>query len=211
QDPARTVTIKFICGCGKHLKARDEMAARRSLCPRCSSPVGVPSLNSGQMAGSAPLTPLERLRLARNRKPLPVEVPSSQPEGPPPAVTQTTEARVPRPVDGQGPARSSSPRGAGEGIWRRCLLSPFRAWSLWLPLALVLTLLSVLLAATVAWIEPDLLALPDGSPLGISHLVSLLLLLTVVALVWSFLEGVLALAMAGEGPAGLTPRSLWRT
>src|SRR5438105_5600907 len=36
--------IKFVCGCGKRLRARDEMAARRSLCPRCGAPVGIPSL-----------------------------------------------------------------------------------------------------------------------------------------------------------------------
>ncbi|HEY7307870.1 MAG TPA: hypothetical protein VH643_00785 [Gemmataceae bacterium] len=38
------MSIKFICSCGKHLRARDEMAARRSMCPRCGAPVGIPSL-----------------------------------------------------------------------------------------------------------------------------------------------------------------------
>ena len=32
------MAIKFICSCGKHLKARDEMAARRSVCPACGNP-----------------------------------------------------------------------------------------------------------------------------------------------------------------------------
>jgi hypothetical protein len=62
------MTIKFICSCGKHLKAEDEMAARRSICPRCGAPVGIPSLqptHSGTAA--APLTPRERRRLARSR------------------------------------------------------------------------------------------------------------------------------------------------
>src|SRR5579871_6490204 len=60
------MSIKFICSCGKHLRARDEMAARRSMCPRCGAPVGVPSMrptHAGTVA--APLTPQERRRLRR--------------------------------------------------------------------------------------------------------------------------------------------------
>ncbi|HTU21712.1 MAG TPA: hypothetical protein VMG10_26985, partial [Gemmataceae bacterium] len=62
------MSIKFVCSCGKHLRARDEMAARRSMCPRCGAPVGVPSLqptHAGTMA--APLTPQERRRLNRHK------------------------------------------------------------------------------------------------------------------------------------------------
>ena len=36
------MTIKFVCSCGKHLRARDHLAARRLACPRCGAPVGVP-------------------------------------------------------------------------------------------------------------------------------------------------------------------------
>jgi hypothetical protein len=43
------MAIKFFCKCGKKLKARDEMAGRRSMCPRCGSPVGIP--------GAAPTHP----------------------------------------------------------------------------------------------------------------------------------------------------------
>src|SRR5947207_10557696 len=66
------MTIKFECSCGKHLRARDEMAARRSVCPRCGSPVGIPSLkptHSGTVA--APLSPLERMRHAKAQSLLP--------------------------------------------------------------------------------------------------------------------------------------------
>ncbi|MCI0639338.1 MAG: hypothetical protein L0Y72_29200 [Gemmataceae bacterium] len=38
------MAIKFYCSCGKHLRARDEMAGRRSQCPRCGQPVGIPAL-----------------------------------------------------------------------------------------------------------------------------------------------------------------------
>jgi len=61
------MSIKFVCSCGKRLRARDEMAARRSMCPRCGAPVGFPSLrptHSGTVA--APLTPQERRRLRRH-------------------------------------------------------------------------------------------------------------------------------------------------
>jgi hypothetical protein len=60
------MSIRFICTCGKHLKARDEMAARRSVCPRCRRPVGVPSPEASQRGAPAgPLTPAERRERAR--------------------------------------------------------------------------------------------------------------------------------------------------
>jgi hypothetical protein len=60
------MSIKFICTCGKHLRARDEMAGRRSLCPRCGRPVGIPSNESTQQgAAAAPLSPLDRMRTRR--------------------------------------------------------------------------------------------------------------------------------------------------
>jgi hypothetical protein len=64
------MAIKFFCKCGKHLKARDEMAGRRSMCPRCGSPVGIPSLTTTH--SGAPLGPMslqDRLRFWRNRLP----------------------------------------------------------------------------------------------------------------------------------------------
>ena len=63
------MSIKFVCSCGKHLRARDEMAERRSMCPRCGAPVGVPSLRPTHAGTTAaPLTPQERRRL-RSDKP----------------------------------------------------------------------------------------------------------------------------------------------
>src|SRR5262245_46450580 len=63
------MAIKFICGCGKHLRARDEMASRRSVCPRCGAPVGIPSLRPTHPGtGLGPMTPDERRRAALSRK-----------------------------------------------------------------------------------------------------------------------------------------------
>src|SRR5260370_40177242 len=60
------MSIKFVCPCGKRLKARDDMAARRIMCPRCGNPVGVPSLDPNR---PTPMTPAERLR-AHARRPI---------------------------------------------------------------------------------------------------------------------------------------------
>src|SRR5216684_4501742 len=56
QDPARAVTIKFTCSCGKHLRARDGLAERRVVCPRCGYLAGVPALKPANPEGTAPLT-----------------------------------------------------------------------------------------------------------------------------------------------------------
>jgi len=50
------MAIKFFCKCGKKLKARDEMAGRRSMCPRCGSPVGIPA--AGPTHGGNTLGPM---------------------------------------------------------------------------------------------------------------------------------------------------------
>jgi hypothetical protein len=56
------MAIKFHCSCGKRLRARDEMAARRTICPACGRPVGIPSLQPTQRGTSPePLSPMERV------------------------------------------------------------------------------------------------------------------------------------------------------
>jgi hypothetical protein len=64
------MSIKFVCSCGKRLRARDEMAARRSVCPRCGSPVGIPSLKPTH-PGTAPNPMLPSERLARQKGAIP--------------------------------------------------------------------------------------------------------------------------------------------
>src|SRR5262245_39207423 len=64
-NPRSAMSIKFTCTCGQHLRARDDMAARRSLCPRCGRPVGVPTAQTSQRGAEAgPLSPEERRRRA---------------------------------------------------------------------------------------------------------------------------------------------------
>src|SRR5438128_1615719 len=64
------MAIKFFCKCGKKLKARDEMAGRRSMCPRCGSPVGIPSLTPTYPgARLGPMSLKDRLQFWRNRLP----------------------------------------------------------------------------------------------------------------------------------------------
>ena len=99
------MSIKFVCPCGKHLKARDDMAARRIMCPRCGNPVGVPSLDPNR---PTPMTPAERLR-AQARRPLALsyldEVPAPMPLPPEDSETSQKEPEVgKRPA----PARSNN-------------------------------------------------------------------------------------------------------
>jgi hypothetical protein len=55
------MTIKFVCSCGKRLRARDELAARRLACPRCGKPVGVPTTNQSRYTSLIdPLAPSSR-------------------------------------------------------------------------------------------------------------------------------------------------------
>jgi hypothetical protein len=64
------MAIKFFCKCGKKLKARDEMAGRRSMCPRCGSPVGIPSLTPTYPgARLGPMSLKDRLQFWRTRLP----------------------------------------------------------------------------------------------------------------------------------------------
>lgn len=63
------MSIKFYCSCGKRLKAKDQMAARRTVCPACGNPVGIPSTKPTQRGtAAAPMTPMDRQ--ARQREEL---------------------------------------------------------------------------------------------------------------------------------------------
>src|SRR6516162_11429084 len=64
------MAIKFFCKCGKKLKARDEMAGRRSICPRCGSPVGIPGLKPTHAGATlGPMSIKDRLRVWQTRLP----------------------------------------------------------------------------------------------------------------------------------------------
>jgi hypothetical protein len=188
------LTIKFICSCGKHLRARDDMAARRSVCPRCGSPVGIPSLKPTLPGGAPPLSPQERLRHARTQKPPPGAAPAPRAEAPP-AAPAPVETRVVRLLS----TRAQRPARTGQHLekrWYECLAYPFRAARLCLGLALFLTVLSAVGAVEV----PVLLDEPPAEPwaLALFRLSWVLFLVVIVGVPCSFLDRVLASASAGE-------------
>jgi hypothetical protein len=152
------MSIKFVCTCGKHLRARDEMAGRRSVCPRCGNPVGIPLLHPTHPgANLGPMTRAERLRTRRVVPCLQdalTEAPAASAAGP--AITQplvevpaepevkerTRRRRVPLPT-----SQVRLVRNAGQGTrrleqhWYQCLLYPARDVAL-LGVALGLTVLT---------------------------------------------------------------------
>lgn len=190
------MTIKFICTCGKHLRARDEMAARRSVCPRCGSPVGIPSLKPTHRGGMArPMTPQERLRRARPPVPGETAAPQSSPAAP--ATAPPIDTRLVRLLSSRG-ARSPALTGRHlEERWQECLWYPLRAWRLGFALALLLTIL----VASMAVLLPHLVAAVPaggGAPPLVPLVGGVLLVVLLVGLPCSFLECVLSSAVAGE-------------
>jgi hypothetical protein len=205
------MAIKFICSCGKHLRARDEMAARRSVCPRCGQPVGIPSLqptHPGAPAG--PMTPAERQRTRRvvppaelaRPQPAPVNTtaPPSRPTGP---VTpeELKQSLFPEPLNSQLVQDVLVPRPRGrwslETRWYHCLLYPLRACPLVLGLAAALTVLT----AGTSLVLPELRQIAAAGPAG--------LLLTLCApfvlfpfllagYTWAFLDCTFDAGAAGE-------------
>jgi hypothetical protein len=196
------MTIKFICSCGKHLKARDEMASRRSVCPRCGSPVGIPALKpTGPVAGVAPLTPLERLRRARDRKPLSGDQSAPPPETPaagpmPRGVPRPLDPRVVHLLSKKGKRRAELVGRHLEKHWAEFLLYPIRAWRFCLTIALFLTVLSLLgaLALPLFLAETSV----ESWQMPMSYAGGVLLVVVIVGLPCSFLDCVLASAAAGE-------------
>jgi hypothetical protein len=165
------MAIKFICTCGKHLRARDEMAARRAFCPRCGNPIGIPSLQPTHVGTPAHvLTPAERLR--RRRVPAPRRDPTVV--GPPEPAEAPPSAAVPEPPDFADPSlvtlRSADDLEASPPTrGRPRTLAGAQEWALreslpWLyagrALLIVLGLALALSAATglVVFILPDALA-----------------------------------------------------
>jgi hypothetical protein len=211
------MAIKFICSCGKRLRARDEMAARRSVCPRCGSPVGIPSLQPTHRGATAgPMSPAERLQ-ARQRQSLSPNTPADQtpielPVGPVAGLPPQQPNLPPATGSGSGPRRRldtslvrliarTSPRSYIyrddlETHWHECLLYPFFTWRFVFVLALGMAVLTSVVS----------LALPEGldEPLTVPVWILLLYLpclalpLLIVGNVCGWLECILRSALAGE-------------
>jgi hypothetical protein len=173
------------------------MAARRAMCPRCGAPVGIPSLqptHRGTVA--APLTPLERQRLARERPLPPTPAPAPQPAAAAPAAPRPVAVGLVRLLSDKAKRRADLTGRDLEKHWHECLLYPLRAWRLCLWLSVFLTALSVAGALVV----PGVLAEAPADPLALAvlRLACVLLLVLVVGVPCSFLDCVLASAAAGE-------------
>lgn len=170
------MSIKFVCSCGKRLKARDEMAQRLSVCPRCGSLVGIPTSKTQ----AAPLPTAVRLRDA-------------------PAQTATAPPRDSRITRLLSLRRQRRPDRAGRHLeehWYECLLYPLRAWPLCLALAVVMTPIS----AAVTLVLPTLLGEPPADPwtLAAVRVSSVVLALLILGLPGDFLNQVLTRAASGE-------------
>ena len=206
------MSIKFICSCGKHLRARDEMAGRRSVCPQCGMPVGIPFLKPSHPGGAlGHMTPAERLRnqgrvrkveeLVQERR-LPEAAMRAQ--GPTPSSPDASrritlsEELFPRPLDPTLVRLVVNPNERCwqlETHWYHCMLYPLRAWWLILPLAAALSLL----CAGTMFLLPELLKFRDN-PLGLILIAAPILLVAGILLGYasSLLEGALTSGLAGE-------------
>ncbi len=188
------MTIKFVCGCGKHLRARDDMARMRVRCPGCAAFVGVPSLEPAVAGGQRAMTPQERVRHARDNPPSPEAVAAEtllheMLAGPKPAGRRVRlhSAKSPRP-------RATRRL---EQHWYEFLSYPLSAWRLCLALAIGLTILS---AGLLVWLPTRLNATEPADDWGARafYLNILVITLLLAGLPCTFLERVLASATQGE-------------
>jgi hypothetical protein len=174
------------------------MASRRSVCPRCGSPVGIPSLKPTHAGVPVvpPLTPLERLRVARDRAPLPKSKPVSTPDRPSPPTPRAPDPRIVRLVSARGVRRGELTGRYLERTWQQCLLYPLRAWRLSLGLAALLAALT----SAIAVFLPPLLDETPANPLSAAalRLVGVLVPLLTLSVPCAFLDCVLDSAAAGE-------------
>lgn len=203
------MAIKFVCSCGKHLKARDEMASRRSFCPQCGAPVGIPSLKPtvrGTVA--SPMSPHDRFRTKKAVPP--VETPAALPSVDHPELTVSQEPPAPIvSVERAGKplnfslvrmvlGRKHHPRKRAwplEHHWYQCLLFPFRSWPLVFGLAFGL---AVHLGIT-SLLLPEVMKLANSEPAFWVICWSWgMITLVFSGYVVGFLECTLASALAGE-------------
>jgi hypothetical protein len=192
------MTIKFICTCGKHLRAREDMAARRTVCPRCGAPVGIPSLEpTHRGTPAAPMSPDER----RRRQPLSSDELSPYEDINPladfpnlglrPAQRDETAAEslpIPPPMPLNRPRR-------GETRWYHCLLYPLRALRLLFGLTMALTIVTALGVLIFPSLRHEWFAIPLAGQVFVSAFA--LLPFLVCAYTCGTLECALTSALAG--------------
>jgi hypothetical protein len=206
------MSIKFVCSCGKRMRARDEMAGRRSVCPRCGNPVGIPAPQPARpVATPGPMTPAERLaRQARTRRQALSEtagqlavVPPELRVDPLEAVVDRRTARTlqahPEQAAALRRAQSRAPRSLRlrtmGTAWYHCLFYPVRAWLLVGGLAVALMMLSVVVVFSL----PEVVALETESPKRMLAWAAFAACCEViVGYTFAFLHSVLISSVAGE-------------
>jgi hypothetical protein len=194
------MSIKFICSCGKHLRARDEMAARRSMCPRCGAPVGIPSMrptHAGTMA--APLTPQERRRLNRDK----------QGRNEPDAVETGITSSLALPTRSEAildklpqPAPKVRRRRHLEQRWHQCLTYPLLNWKVFFCFAFLLSIFMASLILSFQKLPPFSEATRED---WVVWLITAWIFGIIVAYAYATVEWALASALAGQGPASCWP------
>lgn len=201
------MSIKFVCSCGKHLRARDEMAARRSMCPRCGAPVGVPSQRPTHAGtASAPLTPQERMRLNRNKP----GHGSDEPEVPTIAIypSLTQPARPSSSPDNPPPAPKVYRRRRQRQLeqhWHQCLDYPLLNFKWLMGFTLILSIGMAGIVLTVQNFPPfSLESLHNWFP----WVSSVFFVVLLIAYAYSTVECALISALAGQGAAPSLPS--WR-
>jgi hypothetical protein len=197
------MAITFVCPCGKHLRARDEQASRRMLCPGCGKPVTIPALDAPvPETENGPAPVLDRPR---------VESPNAEPTGPIFFRVRAFGADPNRIADGpwvpldvgkpppaeRGRRRRRRPRRhilwRLETNWFQCLLYPIRVWPLVVGLGAGLGVFAARAATDVPRLS-DRLA-EDGANWTV--LIGLLGLGTICCAI-GFLDGVVRSAVEGE-------------
>ena len=185
------MSIKFFCKCGKHLRAREALAGKRSVCPACGELVGVPMLQPTHRGTPvAPLTPAEKSTL-RQHAVDPIPAPDSLAA----AAQEIFEYGSPDTHHpGALPKQHRHRRRmlALEKHWYECLKFPQYAAHMILLLAVALTALSGV--AVTAWPNLGETGIP---PWGIWLIAWVAPFLT-FGYVCGFLQCVLGSAAAGE-------------
>jgi len=209
------MAIKFICSCGKHLRARDEMAARRSVCPACGQPVGIPSLRPTHRGTAAGPLPVEGHRPRRCAAPAalfpPDGAPAADPAHSPARASQQPRVRP----EARPAARGRRPLDIGQvrlvvgrkhprrllrpTPWPSFFLFPIHAWPVLIGLSAGLATLT---AATVQRL-PDVLDHRLAPRESVVLALCLLVPLLIVSYACDVLQCALDSALAGEGdPVG---------
>jgi hypothetical protein len=197
------MSIKFVCSCGKRLRARDEMAARRSMCPRCGAPVGVPSMRPTHAGtAAAPMTPEERRR-RRLASPSLNDPFSHAPDTTFPANPSTQIAAAPPPPP--PPAAALTDRKLIrrlrrvrhlEAHWYQCASYPFSFLRTLLALMWALTLLS----AGIVLLIPEMHRLAAMAPeQWLVYAPCLLVPVGLICYACGSVECALTSALAGQG------------